>query len=838
MSSKNAAAKNASAVAAASTTPSVTQAIKEDKDIIVIPMLKGENYSNWQNAMSAYLEYKQLWSVCVSKPVESITDEVKGPMLEAWLILSSKITPSIFNSINSNWAKLKSNYATASIYGIYRVWQGYRRVKYKDDLLTYIIRIEGALAEITTIGLDVMQQLISVDIIDQITEKRPVLMERHNQIQPIVETSAGTQTALSTTTNRTGGGVKRKIICCSGGKHNPEAPHTQDQCWTLHLELQPPRKEACANVNTIANQSLAERVDYAYHTMSDEKSKESVILDSGASQHMFNRWEYFINSKPTNVYIVTGAGKDATDMIATRQGTVRLCMSDSTTITLKNALYVQSLATNLISFVQLIKDKAEIVNHEGKMTVKLNGHHVLNIRTDNNLLQLRDVMAPSQVALVTITKPCQEDLLWHRRFGHTSAARIKVILGSKAPSENKTTPMCTVCMQGKMTKLPFSGKFSPTYQSLEVIHGNLVGPISPSRNSGFQYFLTIVNQHTGYIHVTLLKGKSNATAAIVKYKTHFEKQTGNKIKKLVTDGGGEFCNGSPHEILKSKGIQHNISPPYTPQHNGIAERANRTIIKMTRCLLLQANIAPEWWAEAIETAAATTNSLPSLSQSRAAPIKLFLKTDVNPNFLKPFGCQAWLLKPNANRDTKFDPILWEGTFLGYENDMSCYRVFRHEDKKVVSSRNVRFNKSIFPICKATHKTLSTTEDNEMPMFQAQPLMPFKEVANHHLTKLLQVGDLGKEDSCSPSHPIAPPAVEQWVYVADYQPPNVAAQQHQEMGSHNARGAHPSDERNRSPPATGANGMPRGTRSALPHRFSSPVKELSTCISHKDKKHRL
>ncbi|PLW16080.1 hypothetical protein PCASD_20489 [Puccinia coronata f. sp. avenae] len=59
-----------------------------------------------------------------------------------------------------------------------------------------------------------------------------------------------------------------------------------------------------------------------------------------------------------------------------------------------------------------------------------------------------------------------------------------------------------------------------------------------------------------------------------------------------------------------------------------------------------------------------------------------------------------------------------------------------------------------------------------------------------------------------------------------------------MGSHNARGAHPSDERNRSPPATGANGMPRGTRRALAHRFSSPVKELSTCILHKDNEHRL
>ena len=67
----------------------------------------------------------------------------RSQMLKEWLILNSKVAPKIFNSITSVcgrnlhkiWMKLKTNFATASIYGIYRVWQGYQRVRYENDLL-------------------------------------------------------------------------------------------------------------------------------------------------------------------------------------------------------------------------------------------------------------------------------------------------------------------------------------------------------------------------------------------------------------------------------------------------------------------------------------------------------------------------------------------------------------------------------------------------------------------------------------------------------------------------------------------------------------------------------
>jgi transposase InsO family protein len=137
------------------------------------------------------------------------------------------------------------------------------------------------------------------------------------------------------------------------------------------------------------------------------------------------------------------------------------------------------------------------------------------------------------------------------------------------------------CYWRNYTKKKKNHHFDPTSHPLQVVHGNLVGPILPSSNGGGRYFLTLVNQFTGFIHVTILKEKSDACQAFEKFKTFYEKQTGCQLKKLVTDGGGEFCNNTLSALLEAEGIQHNVLPPYTPQHNGVAERANHTILDMT-----------------------------------------------------------------------------------------------------------------------------------------------------------------------------------------------------------------------------------------------------------------
>jgi hypothetical protein len=200
--------------------------------------------------------------------------------------------------------------------------------------------------------------------------------------------------------------------------------------------------------------------------------------------------------------------------MASRKGTACLMMKENTIITLTNSLYIPNLTTNLVSFAQLIKEKADIVSESGMMMITLNGCHTVCVDTSKNLFELMGLQTKHHTALTITTRTENVFDKWHKRMGHKSAARVQAAIDEKIP---KSVVPCNTCQKGNMTKLPFKGHFNPAEKSMEVIHGDLVGPISPSTNGGAQYFLTLVDQHTGFININLLAEKADATKAIVKY---------------------------------------------------------------------------------------------------------------------------------------------------------------------------------------------------------------------------------------------------------------------------------------------------------------------------------
>ncbi|GJU14533.1 retrotransposon protein, putative, ty1-copia subclass [Tanacetum coccineum] len=57
-----------------------------------------------------------------------------------------------------------------------------------------------------------------------------------------------------------------------------------------------------------------------------------------------------------------------------------------------------------------------------------------------------------------------------------------------------------------------------------------------------------------------------------------ENQLGKTIKSLHSDHGGEYMGQEFLDHLKEHGIIAHRTPPYTPQHNGVSERRNRTLL--------------------------------------------------------------------------------------------------------------------------------------------------------------------------------------------------------------------------------------------------------------------
>ena len=61
--------------------------------------------------------------------------------------------------------------------------------------------------------------------------------------------------------------------------------------------------------------------------------------------------------------------------------------------------------------------------------------------------------------------------------------------------------------------------------------------------------------------------------------------------------------------LKQCGIVSQLTPPGTPQRNGVSERRNRTLLDMVRSMMSLTNLPLSFWGYALETAGHHLNPL-------------------------------------------------------------------------------------------------------------------------------------------------------------------------------------------------------------------------------------
>ena len=82
----------------------------------------------------------------------------------------------------------------------------------------------------------------------------------------------------------------------------------------------------------------------------------------------------------------------------------------------------------------------------------------------------------------------------------------------------------------------------------------------------------------------MLQHKSDAFEAFKKFKALAETQKGVNLKALRTDRGGEFTSTKFSNYCINNGIKKELTAPYSPQQNGMAERKNRTVLSMVRAI--------------------------------------------------------------------------------------------------------------------------------------------------------------------------------------------------------------------------------------------------------------
>ncbi|GJT56283.1 retrotransposon protein, putative, ty1-copia subclass, partial [Tanacetum coccineum] len=95
------------------------------------------------------------------------------------------------------------------------------------------------------------------------------------------------------------------------------------------------------------------------------------------------------------------------------------------------------------------------------------------------------------------------------------------------------------------------------------------------------------------------------------FQKEVENQFGKTIKSLRSDRRGEYMSQEFLNHLKDHCIIAHRTPPYTPQHNGVSERRNRTLLDMIRSMMSQTTLPKSFWDYALESAARILNMVPT-----------------------------------------------------------------------------------------------------------------------------------------------------------------------------------------------------------------------------------
>ena len=120
----------------------------------------------------------------------------------------------------------------------------------------------------------------------------------------------------------------------------------------------------------------------------------------------------------------------------------------------------------------------------------------------------------------------------------------------------------------------------------DEIHSDQAGPITPVSHYGSRYIVEFID---GASRMGFLYGVSSLTMTMEKYKvvkmifsTHLKK----KIKVFICDGHGTYDSAEFNKELQDDGTIIKIRAPYEPRQNAITERRVRTLVEMSRTLLL------------------------------------------------------------------------------------------------------------------------------------------------------------------------------------------------------------------------------------------------------------
>lgn len=414
--------------------------------------------------------------------------------------------------------------------------------------------------------------------------------------------------------------------------------------------------------------------------------------DSGCSDPSTNNEKnlrFLTRMQGEKLYTADGHGMDVQGL-----GEVRLKSTLGAELVMTDVIVCKDLKASFLSHSSLDKKYGIEVStgkKMGELRLIRRADGVLlfiGVLENNGLykLSLAKELPIMTIAAIRLKSNEEKVLYWHGLLGHVNfpdlsriESRLDVVVTDKID--------CYVCTRAKFKKLPHPTGGIKTTGPLQMIHVDLSGEIRIPNRLRVKYFLLIIDDYSRFHHITLLKKKSDAYGAIYEFKQLMENQLEKKLKIIRSDNGGEFNNAPMSEMCAESGVQQQLTTPYCPKQNSVAERAMGTVKQLARTLLIDRNLGANFWPFAAMYSVKIKNHLPCSAIDFDIPYERFYNQPANYSKLKRFG-ERVLYREERNND--FQPPGEDGIFLGMPPGVKGYWVYSLKRKTVVTTREVKF----------------------------------------------------------------------------------------------------------------------------------------------------
>ena len=425
---------------------------------------------------------------------------------------------------------------------------------------------------------------------------------------------------------------------------------------------------------------------------------QAYLLDSGASHHYCGSKEHFTKlvPLPQPMQIKTASGTEKVSY----SGDVWIQLSKTDVFHLKEVLLLPS-GNNLISISRLCKSGFTVNMTEDHLSLlRPDGSLMIQLRPTDNVYAVHPVILRNGPTAMLAANSVSVSDIWHYRLGHMSekvCAKLKKthILPERVSS---TRQFCSGCCEGKLSRAPIpsvaTSRRGKATKALCRLHVDLVGPFRIQSN-WCKYFVLVTDEYTAHKWILGCRSKDRVAG-----------QLQVLLTDLINRNLGHIQTKVFRKFLKDHGVTLELSVPYTPEQNGQAERQNRTVMEMTRCLLHAAQLRTSFWYWAALHAVYILNRIPNISRGFIPYQELYQRVPCF-DHLKIFGAVGMAQFPGeVKKGPKLAAKAIKAIHLGFDTEhrayvmwipeWNCYKITRTvvlDEKALIQASKERFSSS-------------------------------------------------------------------------------------------------------------------------------------------------